>query len=114
MKPDRHYTLPGRFECTPTAVAAGVWQDHLVRHPLGVHRKSFGNRVAPWNYEGWDLTKSAVITEARRAKLLRAIGQLGSDGAHCLVPEFRNGTAPSVEPTTPYCKRCDGEVRASC
>jgi hypothetical protein len=106
--------LPGGFECNPTEIEEGAWQDHIARHVLGAHGKRFGSGPAPWNYEGWDATVPPIITAKMRKDLVRKIGELHSDGRTCLVPQFTNRPEPVRAPDVAYCKRCDTEVRRSC
>lgn len=113
-RPERTYVLPAGFECRPVDIDSGTWQDHIARHVLGAHGKVFGSGPAPWNYEGWDKTVPPVVTGKMRKELVRKIGELRSDGRTCLVPQFTNRPVPVRTPDTPYCKRCDDEIRSTC
>jgi hypothetical protein len=112
--PERTYTLPGGFECHPSDIDEGTWQDHVVRHPLGVHSKRIGTGPAPWNLERWEATEPPVITTKRRRELVRQIAELRSDGHGCLVPQLTNRPEPVRAPEVAYCKRCHTAVRDAC
>ena len=107
--PKRTFTLPLGFGCSPSEISHGVWQHHIVKHPLGIHGKP-----APWDHEGWDRTKPPVITQRRRKDLVEAIGALRVGSSRCLVPEFVGARPPVIEPDRSACDRCLREVRDAC
>jgi hypothetical protein len=106
--------LAGTFTCPARDIDAGVWQDHLVRHPLGIHGKVQANGPAPWDLEAWDQTDPPVINAKRRNQLLTAIAALAQAGGTCLVPEIIGGPRGVVEPDAPACSRCLPLVRSAC
>lgn len=111
--PSRDYRLPLDYLCPSLDVGAGVWQDHLVRHPLGVDGTVVAGGPAPWNVEGWEHTDPPVITSGRRSKLVKKIGALQADDAVCEVPEFAGRTRKPVDPDA-ACKVCPPPLIEHC
>lgn len=107
--PSREYVMPAGFHCSPTEILPEVWQDHVVRHPLGIESTARG---APWNREGWDRTKPQVISQQRRDRLVAAIAKLRAGAQRCLVPEF-SGVAARIAADR-VCMRCTPDLLGSC
>lgn len=111
--PSRDFLLVGGLACPNSEIDRGVWQEHVVKHPLGVHAiaRSFGRD--PWTDEGWDKLEPPVVTEEERVNLVRDIAALAEGKLRCEVPEFRGKKAgASLERLA--CRDCQPPVVARC
>ncbi len=111
--PSRDLTLTGGLRCAPAVVTPAVWQEHLMKHPLGVHAIASTRGTAAWNREGWDTTTPPVVAESERADLVRAIGGLSSGKKRCEVPEIRSTGAWS-DLRELACKSCPAVLATPC
>lgn len=111
--PSRDFSLAGGLLCPSIEIERGVWQEHVVKHPLGVNAIARSAGRDAWNYEGWDQLAPAVVTETERAELLKAIGGLVEGKIRCEVPELRGKkTGSNLERLA--CRDCEVPVVARC
>lgn len=117
MLPQATHTFALGLEWRPAEVDLGAWQDHLLRHPLGLEAlfaRSTGSRRR-WNDEGWDTITPPVITLEERRHILGRIGGLLAAGSRCAIPRLdREDYAgdPPVEHRP--CKRCPVALATVC
>jgi len=110
--PDSPQVLPGGLVCRPKEIARGVWQAHLLKHPLGIGALIDHDGEAPWNLEGWDQLEPPAITQARRDEIVEALGGMGGQGSACRLPEIR-GLIESDKDHLP-CYGCAGNALDTC
>lgn len=106
--------LEGGLRCAAYEVDAKTWQAHVLKHPLGVHRRvALDGKPLPWNCEGWETLVPPVITAGRRDHLIARIASLGIGGLACEVPEVRRRRVASSQ-TEIECYDCGPPLVAAC
>ena len=111
--PSRQFELAGGLVCPPVEVPRDVWQEHVVKHPLGVEAIARTRGRDPWNREGWDRVDPPVISEPERAEILRAIAALAMGKLRCEVPEIR-GKKGGSEGDRLACSVCPPPIVVRC
>jgi hypothetical protein len=120
--PSRAFTLSNGFELHPKEVTLGVWQDHVVRHPLGIYRMAIGRA---WNDEGWDRMDPPVVSEEQRDQFIAQVPGFSVGARGCGVPAFLLGAANAapkakatskapVSPPERPCETCQPPVVTRC
>lgn len=111
--PSQEFLLSGGLVCPTNEVDRAVWQEHVVKHPLGVNAIATSGGRASWNLEGWDRLEPPTITESERVELVREIAALADGKLRCEVPEFRGKKAGS-DPDSLACLTCQAPVVVRC
>jgi hypothetical protein len=111
--PSRDFVLAGGLICPSREIDRGVWQEHVVKHPLGVNALARSSGRDRWNVEGWDTLAPAVISESERAQLVAGIGALSEGKIRCEVPELR-GKKTGSKLDRLACRDCQPPVVAHC
>lgn len=108
LVPAQEVRLPGGLVCRPREVDVGVWQAHVVKHPLGLGALWRGG---VWNEEGWDRGPAPAIGNAEREAQIAAMRALDTN-SRCGVRELRGGNTP-VAPKEP-CYVCEAPLVVRC
>lgn len=111
--PSKDVRLAGGLVCPPNEVDRAVWQEHVVKHLLGVNAIARSGGRDPWNVEAWDRLEPATVTEGERVDLVRAIAALAEGKLRCEVPELRGKKAGS-DPERLACHDCQPPVVVQC
>jgi hypothetical protein len=111
--PARDFLLAGDLVCPSSEIVRSVWQDHVVKHPLGVHVIARSSGRDPWTDEGWHLLQPPVVTEAERAGLVHDIASLVEGKLRCEVPELRGRKAESSGHNL-ACSDCQAPIVVRC
>lgn len=111
--PSKDFLLTGGLVCPTHEVDRAVWQEHLVKHLLGVGAIARSGGRDPWNLEAWDRLEPAAITERERVDLVRKIAALAEGELRCEVPELRGKKAGS-DPERLACRDCQAPVVVHC
>jgi hypothetical protein len=111
--PSQDYALAGGLVCPVHEVDRGVWQEHVVKHPLGVQALAKSEGVAAWNQEGWDRLEPPAVTEGARAELVSLIAALSEGTLRCAVPELR-GKKSGSDPERLACRDCQAPIVVRC
>jgi hypothetical protein len=111
--PSREYALPGGLVCPIDEVKREIWQEHVVKHPLGVQAIARSAGRDPWNQEGWDVLEPPALTDSDRTALVGAIAELREGKLRCEVPELRGKKVVS-NPARLACRDCQPPVVVRC
>lgn len=116
--PRQRYSFFGDLSCAPATVADRVWQEHVVKHPLGVgalRAKSPNGITRTWNDEGWDVVTPPVATLEARRWATAAIRSLDESNQRCGVDRLEKETYGGREATGPLpCRVCPDSLVARC
>ena len=118
LLPETEITLGGVLRCSRHEIAAGVWQAHVVKHPLGRDALCRSGNTAPWNGERWDALTPPVVTEEQRAALVETIRALGTDQQRCGARELwgkasKSAKEPCYECGEPLVNLCFKKLNAA-
>jgi len=111
--PSQDVLLAGGLVCPTNEVDRAVWQEHVVKHLLGVNAIARSGGRDPWTVEAWDRLDPATITESERVDLVRGIAALAEGKLRCEVPELRGKRAGS-DPERLACRDCQPPVVVRC
>jgi hypothetical protein len=104
--------LPNELVCPAADVPRRVWQRHIVKHPLGIHRETARDgSLLPWDREGWTSTEPPVVAAGDRERALQALASLTAAGGACAVPEVRGREGSRGQDE---CARCPSPVVGGC
>ena len=110
--PQATVILPKGLTCSARPIPARVWQLHLVKHPLGIHRQTdIEGSPRPWDLESWTTLGPPMISAEERRRALEMIGGIEVNGKRCGVPEVHGQAA---EGTSWGCETCPDPVVARC
>lgn len=105
--------LAGGLVCPSDAVDRAVWQEHVVKHVLGVHAVARSHGRDPWTYEGWTQLDPPTVTELERADLADQIASLAEGKLRCGVPELR-GKQKGSNADSLACRDCQAPIIVRC
>ena len=111
--PSRDFLLAGGLVCSARDVDRAVWQEHVVKHLLGVGSIAISRGRDAWNHEAWDRLDPAAVTERERVDLVRGISALAEGKLRCEVPEL-HGKKRWSDPERLACGECQAPIVVRC